>query len=179
MIRYGEEIGMADMLSLTGRDAMRTVMQWEPGPRVGFSSADPADFVHPVCRRGVGGRRRTSVVEQQRDHDSLLRWFGEMVRTVRECPEVGGGTFTVLDQDLPPSVLAHRFDAPEGSLLVLHNLDALPVTVDLGQPKDVAVDTPRDLFADADYPAPTKALTGLTLNPYGYRWIRLRRGWTT
>ncbi len=179
MVRYGEEIGMADMLSLPGRDAMRTVMQWEPGARAGFSTAAPADFAHPVCARGVAGRARTSVIEQQRDHDSLLRWFAEMVRTLRECPEVGAGTLSVLDQELPPSVIAHRFDATEGSLLVLHNLDDRAVTVDIGAQKDTAGETPREVFGDADYPAPTKNLTGLPLNAYGYRWIRLRRGWTT
>ena len=78
---------------------------------------------------------------------------------------------------MPPAVLAHRFDADEGTLLLLHNLDGEPVTVDLGPQKDVAVETPREVFADDAYAAPTKTLTGLALNPYGYRWIRLRRGW--
>ena len=84
---------------------------------------------------------------------------------------------TVLDQELPPAVLAHRFDADEGSLLLLHNLDAEPVTVDIGPQKDVTIETPREVFSDDAYPLPRRALTGLTLNPYGYRWIRLRRGW--
>ena len=38
-------------------------------------------------------------------------------------------------------------------------------------------ETPREVFADDAYAAPTKSLTGLALNGYGYRWIRLRRGW--
>jgi maltose alpha-D-glucosyltransferase/alpha-amylase len=100
-----------------------------------------------------------------------------MIRTLKECPEVGTGKLTVLDQPLPPAVLAHRFDADEGTLLLLHNLDGEPVTVDLGPQKDVAVETPREVFADDAYAAPTKTLTGLALNAYGYRWIRLRRGW--
>jgi maltose alpha-D-glucosyltransferase / alpha-amylase len=179
MIRYGEEIGMADMLALPGRDAMRTVMQWEPGPRVGFSTADPDTFRHPVCVRGVAGAPRTNVIEQQHDRASLLRWFGEMVHTLRECPEVGAGRLTVLDQPMPPSVLAHRLDGPEGSLLVLHNLDDTAVTVDLGRQPDTDGQPPREVFSDAVYPAPTTALTGLSLNPFGYRWIRLRRGWRT
>jgi hypothetical protein len=41
----------------------------------------------------------------------------------------------------------------------------------------MTVETPREVFADDDYPMPSRALTGLTLNAYGYRWIRLRRGW--
>jgi maltose alpha-D-glucosyltransferase/alpha-amylase len=177
MIRYGEEIGMADLMSQPGRDSMRTVMQWEPGARAGFSPADPASFAHPLAPRGVGGRTRPNVIDEQRDHTSLLRWFAEMIRTLKECPEVGTGKLTVLDQPLPPAVLAHRFDADEGTLLLLHNLDGEPVTVDLGPQKDVAVETPREVFADDAYAAPTKTLTGLALNAYGYRWIRLRRGW--
>jgi maltose alpha-D-glucosyltransferase/alpha-amylase len=177
MIRYGEEIGMADLMSEPGRDAMRTVMQWEPGSSAGFSPADPASFAHPLAPRGVGGQTRPNVIEQQRDHTSLLRWFAEMIRTLKECPEVGTGNVTVLDQQLPTAVLVHRFDADEGSLLLLHNLDAERVTVDIGPQKDVTIETPREVFSDDTYPSPSKALTGLTLNPYGYRWIRLRRGW--
>jgi maltose alpha-D-glucosyltransferase / alpha-amylase len=177
MIRYGEEIGMADLMSEPGRDAMRTVMQWEPGPLAGFSPADLKDFAHPLAPRGVGGRPRPNVIEQQRDHTSLLRWFAEMIRTLKECPEVGNGQLTVLDQQLPAAVLVHRFDADEGTLLLVHNLDAEPVTVDIGPQKDVTVETPREVFSDDAYPSPSKALTGLALNPYGYRWIRLRRGW--
>ena len=179
MLRYGEEIGMAEMLSRPGRDAIRTPMQWEPGPQAGFSSVDPSAFVHPVCPRGVGRATRPNVIGQQRDHASLLRWFAEMVRTLRECPEVGSGTLTVLDLPLPPAVLVHRFDATEGTLLVLHNLDDQPVTVDIGPQQGIVVQHPREVFGDDAYPAPTRALTGLRLNPYGYRWIRLRRGRTT
>jgi maltose alpha-D-glucosyltransferase/alpha-amylase len=127
----------------------------------------------------VGGRLRPNVIDQQRDHTSLLRWFAEMVRTLKECPEVGTGRLTVLDQELPPAVLAHRFDAESGTLLLLHNLDVHPVSVDIGPQPDVGVQTPREMFADQDYPAPTRSLSGLSLGGYGYRWIRLRRGWVT
>jgi hypothetical protein len=34
---------------------------------------------------------------------------------------------------------------------------------------------PYDFFVDGNYPAPTKKLTGLALNGWGYRWIRLSR----
>ena len=68
------------------------------------------------------GARRVNVRAQQRDPDSLLRWFEQLIDAVRECPEIGVGTCTVLDVPLPRSVLVHRFDAPEGSILLLHNL---------------------------------------------------------
>ena len=166
---------MGDLLSLTGRDAIRTPMQWAPGPRAGFSTAQPKDFVRPLARRGGGSGPRPAVSAQQRDPESLLRWFEEMIHTLRECPEVGTGSVTVLDPGLPPSVLAHRFDAATGSLLLLHNLDQHQVTVDLSTAEGLRGVTPREVFADTAYAAPTAALDELPVGPYGYRWLRLHR----
>jgi maltose alpha-D-glucosyltransferase / alpha-amylase len=103
-----------------------------------------------------------------------LRWFENLIHTVRSAPEIGTGTCSVVDAPLPRSVLAHRFDAPVGSILLLHNLADTAVTVDIG-PLPGIEGTPYDLFLDGPYPAPSKKLTGLTLNGFGYRWIRLSR----
>ena len=156
---------------------MRTVMQWEPGPTAGFSPADPATFAHPLAPRasaGAAGRTSSS------SSGTIARCCGgsrEMIRTLKECPEVGTGTLTVLDQPLPPAVLAHRFDADEGTLLLLHNLDGEPVTVDIGRSRTSPSRRRGRSSPTTRYPAPTKTLNGLALNGYGYRWIRLRRGW--
>jgi maltose alpha-D-glucosyltransferase/alpha-amylase len=174
MLRYGEEIGMGDLLALPGRDAIRTPMQWEPGPQAGFSTARPQDFCRPLSRRGGGRGPRPNVVEQQRDPSSLLRWFEEMISTLRECPEIGTGQVSVVDVALPPAVLAHRFDAEWGSLLLVHNLDDTAVTVDLGAALRPG-DAPSEVYADTAYPPPATTLRGLELGPFGYRWVRLRR----
>src|SRR5213078_296260 len=39
VLRYGEEIGMGEDLSLPGRQAIRTPMQWSPSKGGGFSDA--------------------------------------------------------------------------------------------------------------------------------------------
>ena len=120
------------------------------------------------------GARTVNVRGQQRDPDSLLRWFEQLIGAVRECPEIGVGTWTVIDIPSTPSVLVHRFDAPEGSILLLHNLADVPVTVDVGRQE--GVDRVWEMFADGAYPRPKATLRGLDLNGWGYRWIRLRRG---
>jgi maltose alpha-D-glucosyltransferase / alpha-amylase len=173
VLRYGEEIGMGENLSLPGREAIRTPMQWDAGRGAGFSSAAADLLVRPVVTRGPHRASKINVREQQRDPDSLLRWFEQLVRVLRECPEIGVGQCTVLDVALPRSVLAHRADAPEGSMLLLHNLRDEAVTVDIGRLD--GVDRPFEVFADGPYPPPDPRLAGLELRGWGYRWIRLRR----
>ena len=175
VLRYGEEIGMGENLSLTGRDAIRTPMQWEPGPSAGFSTGSPDRFCRPLAAPGAAGRRRANVRDQQRDPESLLRWFEQLIRTLRECPEVGVGACSMLDLNLPASVLAHRFDAPEGSMLLIHNLNENASKVNLCRHTKPG-ERPVEVFADGPYEPPTVRLQGMELRPWGYRWIRLRRG---
>jgi maltose alpha-D-glucosyltransferase/alpha-amylase len=173
VLRYGEEIGMGEDLALHGRDAIRTPMQWDSSPGVGFSDGDPKTFVRPAQTTGKYGARQTNVESQMTDASSLLRWFQQLLATLRMCPEIGVGNCTVVDVELPPSVLAHRFEAPEGSILLLHNLGPTDVVIDLtsAAPLDRA---PVEVFSDQPYPAPKKRLAGLELAGYGYRWLRLR-----
>jgi maltose alpha-D-glucosyltransferase/alpha-amylase len=174
VVRYGEELGMGEDLGLDGREAIRTPMPWDDGPNAGFSSAAPDQLARPVVLDGKLGARKVNVRAQQRDPHSLLRWMQNLVQTLRLAPEIGTGTCTVVDVPLPRSVLAHRFDAPSGSILLLHNLADTAVTVDVGSLGEFP-DDPYDLLVDGPYEAPTAKLTGLALNGWGYRWIRLAR----
>lgn len=174
VLRYGEEIGMAENLALPGRSAVRTPMQWDDGPAGGFST-DPERGLSPqTTARGRYGSRRVNVRAEQRDGDSMLSWFTRLIATLRECPEIGVGECAVLDVPLPRAVLAHRFDAPEGSILLLHNVADQPATIDIGK-LDGMMGRPFDVLADGPYERPTVRLTGLPLRGSGYRWIRLRR----
>lgn len=174
VLRYGEEIGMGEDLTLPGRDSIRTPMQWDHTRTGGFTTARPEDLARPIPSRGPFAVKRVNVRSQTSDRDSLLRWLSELINVLRECPEIGVGTPQVVDVSLPRSVLAHRFDAPEGSILLLHNLSDAPVTLDLS-----AVDMPAtayQVFGDADYEPVAKNRKDLKLGNWGYCWIRLRRG---
>jgi len=173
VIRYGEEIGMGENLSLPGRDSLRTPMQWDDGPNGGFSTAPTDGLVAPLAMSGRFGARRVNVRAQQREPESLLRWFEQLIGTVRECPEIGVGTWSLLQVSGMPSVLAHKFEAPEGSILLLHNLADSPVIVDIGPQQEA--ERPWEMFADSPYRRPDARLKGLELRGWGYRWIRLRR----
>jgi maltose alpha-D-glucosyltransferase/alpha-amylase len=173
-LRYGEEIGMGDDLSLDGREAVRTPMHWDGTPNAGFSTAATDALFRPVAMTGKFGAKKVNVRAQQGDTHSLLRWFEHLIHTLRNAPEIGTGTCSVVDAPLPRSVLAHRFESPAGSILLLHNLADTKVTIDIG-PLPGMDGTPYDLFVDGPYTAPTNKLTGLELNGWGYRWIRLSR----
>jgi maltose alpha-D-glucosyltransferase/alpha-amylase len=173
-LRYGEEIGMGEDLSLDGREAIRTPMQWDDTTNAGFSSAAPDALFRPVVMKGRFGAKNVNVRAQHRDPNSLLRWFENLIQTLRSAPEIGTGSCSVVDAPLPRAVLAHRFDAAAGSILLLHNLADTAVTVDIGPLPDMD-GAPYDLFVDGPYDAPSKKLTGLALHGWGYRWIRLSR----
>ena len=94
-----------------------------------------------------------------------------MVTALRELPELGWGSWTLLDTD-QPSVLAHRCDWRGQGVLVLHNLgpEAIQVAVELDGAKPghpVA-----EVLANRRHD-PVEAGRPLDLDGYGYRWLRL------
>ncbi|WFE46657.1 alpha-amylase family protein [Verrucosispora sp. WMMD1129] len=176
VLRYGEEIGMGEDLSLDGREAIRTPMQWSNQPNAGFSTAEPEKLVRPVIDKGEFGYEKVNVTLQRRDRTSLLAWFERMIRTLREAPEIGSGSTTHIDVPMPPGVLAHRADGPTGTMVFLHNLGTADAEVDLSQLQPEA-DLPIDVLADRNYDDVGK-LDKLQLSGHGYRWIRLCRSWS-
>ncbi|MEV4713074.1 alpha-amylase family protein [Micromonospora sp. NPDC049374] len=176
VLRYGEEIGMGEDLSLDGREAIRTPMQWSNQVNAGFSTAESEKLVRPVIDKGEFGYEKVNVTLQRRDRTSLLAWFERMIRTLREAPEIGCGSTTHVDVPMPPGVLAHRADGPTGTMVFLHNLGTTDAEVDLSQLQPEA-DLPIDVLADRNYDDVGK-LDKLQLSGHGYRWIRLCRSWS-
>ncbi|WP_433535492.1 alpha-amylase family protein [Micromonospora sp. CA-249363] len=174
VLRYGEEIGMGEDLSLPGREAIRTPMQWSYKPNAGFSTADAEKLVRPVIDKGEFGYQNVNVTAQRGDPKSLLAWFERMIRTLREAPEIGSGSTTHIDVAMPPGVLAHRADGPTGTMVFVHNLGTDDVEVDLSSLEPEA-DLPIDVLTDRGYGELGK-LGAVKVSGYGYRWIRLCRG---
>lgn len=173
VLRYGEEIGMGDDLSLKERDAIRTPMQWSGGPNGGFSTATKKSDLHrPVISGGEFGFETVNVEAQRCDPRSLLHWIEQMLHTLRECPEFGVGKCMPVDTG-DPAVLAVHYEAPGGVMVALHNLSNRKATVDLGEQPGQEGE-PFEMFADRGYEPVGPALKGIDLAGYGYRWIRLR-----
>jgi maltose alpha-D-glucosyltransferase/alpha-amylase len=171
VVRYGEEIGMGDDLTLPERESVRTPMQWSGEANGGFSSAPRERLVKPLVDGDEYGYERVNVTAQQFDADSLLNWMERAIHTRRQCAEFGYGTFTVLDTD-DPAVLAHRCDWEGGAVLALHNLAHREAGIKLALNDGEKL---VDLLGDQPYPA-LNGTDRVVLNAYGYRWFRVTRG---
>ena len=170
VVYYGEEIGMSENLALDGRMAVRTPMQWTTEKNGGFSSAAPRDLVRPMLTRGAFSFKNKNVATQRADRESLLNWLAALIRTRKECPEIGWGTRTPVTAD-DPGIFAIRYDYNGGFVLLLHNLSPEPVTCSLTLPKR-DVERLLDMFSDTMYEPLESANPEIRLEGYGYRWLR-------
>ncbi len=170
LIRYGDEIGMGDDLSLPGRDSVRTPMQWSEKPNGGFSTAAPEHHSKSVISSGEYGYQKVNVTAQQRDADSLLNWFDQIIRIRKQHPEIGWGKWKIIETD-QPSVFAHCCEWKNKAVLTVHNLSEQACTVTL---KSDAYDHLIDLFGDRPYKS-SQHLQPISLQSYGYRWFRVEQ----
>ena len=171
MIYYGEEIGMGENLALPERLSVRTPMQWTPYKTGGFSTASPDDLVRPVVSGGDYGYETVNVSSQRGDDGSLLNWVAGLIRTRRECPQIGTGKWCTVDTG-NDAVLGLRHDTPECAVVVLNNLAPTrrTVTIDLDETTFM---TATDLFGDRRYNPISLDEPRFTINGNGYRWLRL------
>jgi trehalose synthase len=168
---YGEEIGMGEDLAAEGRMAVRTPMQWSPGPNGGFSTAPPRRLIQrPVP--DAYGPEHVNVSDQKRDPDSLWSFVRALIQTYRNCPELGWGDFRVLKQP-HREVLAHECTWQGSSIVAVHNLSSQPVTTELELETDEAGGL-DDLFAHESIQTGRRGTVEMTLEGFGHRWLRVR-----
>jgi len=170
VIRYGDEIGMGDDLSLPERSCARTPMQWSTEPQGGFTKGDKP--VLPVIASGPYGYQHVNVAEQRRDPNSLLNWTERMIRMRKEVPEIGFGDYAILKTGYP-AVLALRYDWRNNSVLVVHNLNGKPHEVTLDPGVGDKGGTLVNLLSDDHSFADDKGRHCVLLEGYGYRWYRV------
>jgi maltose alpha-D-glucosyltransferase/alpha-amylase len=170
VLRYGEEIGMGDDLSLPERQSVRTPMQWSDEVNGGFSPAPANKLVLPIIAEGPYGYPQVNVDQQQRDRDSLFSTIERFIRA-RKCSCVfGHGELTVIDGG-EPAVFIHSVRTGEQQVLVLHNFSDEARTVALELPgvrylvDILGEERPREL-ADSS--------VRIELEGYGYRWYDCR-----
>ena len=171
VIRYGDEIGMGDDLSLPERECARTPMQWSNEPHGGFTKSDKPAL--PVISGGPYGFEHVNVAEQRRDPNSMLNWIERIIRMRKEVPEVAWGDFAPVRTGTP-EVLALRYDWRNNSVLFVHNLGAAPREIRLHPGAEGENDSLLVNLLSGDHSAPDSGgVHRVLLEPYGYRWYRI------
>ena len=168
VLRYGEEIGMGEDLSLSGRESVRTAMQWCDAPNGGFSTAPPEWLLRPAIAEGEFAYQEVNVIKQSRDSDSLLNWMEQLIRLRKECPELGHGACRLL-KAMDQRVFAHRCDWRDGSIIAVHNLSDRPASWRAPEEENASLieiwgGTIHRRFENG---------TPVELPPFGYRWFRV------
>jgi len=171
VLRYGDELGMGDDLSLPERTCCRTPMQWSTEPHGGFTKSDKP--VTPVISGGPYGFEHLNAADQRRNSDSMLNWTERIIRMRKEVPEIGWGPFEVLDTG-NDAVLAVRYDWRNNSVLFLHNLAHDPCEVEFSVGlKDASGDQLINLLSPDHSTAADNGKHTVCLEGYGYRWYRV------
>jgi len=123
-IYYGDEIGMRTLDSLTpkegglSRTGSRTPMQWEPGPKAGFSSAEPDQFYLPVD----SDPDRPNVATQLVDPQSLLQRVRALIALRHAHPALqSSGTFEVVYAEAGRLPFVYKRQGDGETILVVLN----------------------------------------------------------
>ena len=165
MIRYGDEIGMGDDLSLKGRNSVRTPMQWSAAKNGGFSNAEEKLLVHPVLKSGPFGYKKVNLFSAQQQPSSLLNWVERLITTRKGCPEIGYGNLFIIPNP-NEKLLIHGFQWEEKKLFFLHNLSEEEVQISKEEFSDGKL---FDVFGEELH---ENEGSRILLKSYGYRWYR-------
>jgi maltose alpha-D-glucosyltransferase/alpha-amylase len=143
-------------------------MQWSSETNGGFSRAD--SLVRPLVSRGPFGYANVNVEQQQRDPDSLLRWMTSMIRLRKQCPEIAWGDWRIIPSG-SRNVLAIAYEWRGNTIVTVHNLAPVErqARIGLGGGRLTNLGEVDEIRAGRD------RVHRLTLEPYGYRWLRLGR----
>lgn len=169
VMRYGDEIGMGDDLSLRERESVRTPMQWSDSSQGGFTRSSKT--VRPVIDTGVYRYQEVNVRRQLADSGSLLNWMTRMIQLRKTLPGLGKGAWKVVPSG-SPHVLILQYDWEGQSMLTFHNFSDKPQEVEVKQQNKARTLSnmlrPEAVFITANAPY------SYNLEGYGYRWYRIR-----
>ncbi|WP_017731128.1 alpha-amylase family protein [Nafulsella turpanensis] len=169
VLRYGQEIGMGEDLSLPGRNSVRTPMQWSEKHNGGFSSVPAGQLVRPVISGGEFGYEKVNVNQQRREKNSLLAWVEKVIRLRKDCPSFGWGDVEVIESD--DKVLIHCCRWEDQLAVAVHNLSDKPCSFRLGLPEEEASQL-VELLSNTEYEAFDPSAGELSLTGFGYRWFQ-------
>jgi hypothetical protein len=150
-------------------------MQWTGGHNGGFSRATKRRLTRPLPE-GLHGPERVNAADQRRDHGSFWWFMRNLIYTYREQPEIGWSDVEILKQP-NRAVLAHVCREKSGwAMVALHNFGSdgciVPFEIENVPPGSILVDLLGGL---AEIALDAHGRVEIHLEPYGYRWLRVKR----
>ena len=171
VIRYGDEIGMGDDLSLPERNCARTPMQWSTEPHAGFTQDDKPCC--PSSMHGPYGYEHVNVADQRRDPNSMLNWTERIIRHAQGS--AGDRLGRLRDPDhRDAAIWSLRYDWRNNSVLFVHNFDEKPreISFAVGLPGETGK-LLVNLLTEDHSRADQRGRHTLLIEAYGYRWYRV------
>ncbi|CAG5067732.1 Trehalose synthase/amylase TreS [Dyadobacter sp. CECT 9623] len=168
VIRYGDEIGMGEDLTLPEREAVRTPMQWTGDENGGFSKSK--EIINPVISEGYYAYEHTNVENQRRDPGSLLNWMTTLIRLRKECPEIGYGEWEIMDTGFT-EILGMKYTWRNKILLIWHNFKETSLELVVPE-KQAGAARLIDLNNNIESKLDERGRHTITLEAYGYRWFK-------
>ncbi|PRD47786.1 alpha-amylase family protein [Sphingobacterium haloxyli] len=166
VLRYGEEIGMGDDLTLQERLAVRTPMQWDSSRHGGFTQAD--EPFRNVINSGEYAYEHINVERQYTDSTSLLYFIRTLVKARKSHPEIGRGNWDIIPTS-SNSIFAIRYYDEDKQLITVHNFSETSeqFTFDKSITDGFHIDT----VLHNEQPNPN--LEDNELEGYGFKWLQL------
>jgi maltose alpha-D-glucosyltransferase/alpha-amylase len=164
-------MGMCENVMLGDRNGVRTPMQWNSGPNVGFSTADSSRLFLPPVTDPVYGYGAVNVESQQRNSSSLLNWMRRVLTVRKAHPAFGRGTLRFLRPG-NRKILAYLREYEDESILCVANLSRAPQAVEL----DLSLfksRVPVELLGRSRFPPIGDLPYLLTLTGHGFYAFRL------
>jgi len=124
-----------------------------------------------MLSEGDYGYERVNVASQRGDPDSLLNRLAALIRTRRECGEIGSGDCRILETG-SDAVLGLRYDDHRSAIVTLNNLSPVrqTITLDLTEQE---MDMATTLVSDTPYGPLDPKKYRMRINGYGFRWLRI------
>ena len=110
------------ILSQRSRDNGRTPMQWTAGPHAGFSTGEPWLGLPENCRT-------INVETEEKDPDSILNYYRQLVRLRKEYPIIAQGAVRFLETG-SDKVMAYQRSLGEQRLTVACSFSGSRETID-------------------------------------------------
>ena len=179
MMYYGDEIGMVttpptrkedvkDPIGITGwpkekgRDGERTPMQWNDGPNAGFSPSGVKTWL-PI----PPSYEQINVTAEERDPDSMLRWYQQIIALKKQDPALHNGAETMLNTS-DEHVLSWLRKSENGeAVIVACNLTDQPQTVSFDLSPQAIKGSSVTTLLKTPGAADPASLHSVQLGPYG------------